>query len=160
MILLNRRRFIQTAGALALTAALKQDFDLLVRGGTLVDGSGGNPFRADVGIREGRIAAIGNLKSSTAVRIIDVDGLTVAPGFIDIHNHSDETLIAEPLCESMVRQGVTTMVLGEGFSAGPTREKPWSTLGGYFDYVAEKGVAVNICSYVGQGQVWTYVKGF
>lgn len=160
MTFLNRRRFIQTAGALALTVALKQDFDLLIRGGTLVDGSGGDPFRADVGIRDGRIAAIGNLTGSTAGRIIDVDGLTVAPGFIDIHNHSDETLLAEPLCESMVRQGVTTMVLGEGFSAGPARDKSWSTLGGYFDHVAKKGVAVNICSYVGQGQVWTYVKGF
>ena len=86
----------------------------------------------------------------------------MSPGFIDMHNHSDDTLLDEPRCESMIRQGVTTMVLGEGGSAGPIRpsdKRPWTTLGGYFDYVSKKGVATNICSYVGQTQIWTYIKG-
>ena len=160
----TRRQFIQSVAALAITSRSGQesDFDLLIRGGSIVDGSGSKAFKGDVGIRGGHISAIGNLRSHTADRVIDADGLVVAPGFIDIHNHSDETLLIEPLCESMVRQGVTTMVLGEGFSAGPVKdgEKPWTSLGGYFDHVSKQGVAVNICSYVGQGQVWTYIRGF
>ena len=136
-------------------------YDLLVRGGSVIDGGGGEPFPADVGVRGGEIVFIGDASGAGADRVIDATGLIVAPGFIDIHNHSDDTLIEEPRCESMVRQGVTTMVLGEGASAGPVHEgeREWTTLGGYFDYVAGKGVATNICSYVGQTQVWTYVKG-
>ncbi len=164
--MVSRRQFIQTAatGVFALTAGCtrRREFDLLIRGGSIVDGSGEPPFAADVGVRDGRIAAIGDLSTSTGNRVVDAGGLTVTPGFIDIHNHSDETLLVEPLCESMVRQGVTTFVLGEGNSAGPvgSGEKEWTTLGGYFDLVSARGVAVNICSYVGQGQVWTYVKGY
>lgn len=135
--------------------------DLLIKAGLVVDGSGGLPFRADVGIRGDRIVRVGDLGDATAERTIDATGLVVSPGFIDIHNHSDLTLIHEPRCESMIRQGVTTMVLGEGGSAGPVKpgEHPWTTLGGYFRHVEEAGVAANICSYVGQTQVWTYVKG-
>lgn len=161
----NRRSFLQsTAGLLFLSTAgcRRREFDLIVQGGTIVDGTGGNPYRADVGIRDGRIAALGTLAGRSAGRVLEADGLTAAPGFVDIHNHSDDSLLEEPLCESMVRQGVTTMVLGEGNSAGPVHEgeREWTTLGGYFDHVAQRGVAANICSYVGQGQVWAYVKGF
>ncbi len=162
---ISRRTFIQaTAGTMLLSASAcrNREFDLLIRGGTVVDGSGDEPYRGDVGIRDGRITAMGDLRGAASSRIIEAEGLTVAPGFIDIHNHSDETLLAEPMCESMVRQGVTTMVLGEGHSAGPLHEgeNEWTTLGGYFDHVEQRGVAANICSFVGQAQVWTYVKGF
>lgn len=138
-----------------------EPFDLVVAGGTVLDGTGAPGRRADIGIRAGRITAIGNLANATARRRISADGLIVAPGFIDIHNHSDYTLLAEPRCESMVRQGVTTMVLGEGESAGPAKPgaHPWTTLDGYFTYVEERKVATNICSYVGEGQIWRYVKG-
>ncbi|MGH9160665.1 MAG: N-acyl-D-amino-acid deacylase family protein, partial [Vicinamibacteraceae bacterium] len=117
--------------------------------------------REDVGIRDGRIVALGDLRGARSGRTIDAAGLVVAPGFVDMHNHSDTTLLDEPRCESMIRQGVTTMVLGEGESQGPVRggERPWTTLGGSFDHVQQQGVATNICSYVGQGQVWTHVKG-
>lgn len=127
----------------------------------LVDGSGSAAIRADLAISQGKIAAIGDLASATAVREIDAAGHVVAPGFIDMHNHSDDTLLSEPRCESMVRQGVTTMILGEGGSAGPVHEgkRPWTTLGGYFAHVEQQGVAPNIASYVGQTQIWTYVKG-
>ena len=142
-------------------ACAQQSFDLLIRNGTIIDGSGGPERSADLGIRDGKIAAIGDLADGSADRTLDAAGLVVAPGFIDIHNHSDDTLIQEPECHSMVRQGVTTMVLGEGGSAGPVKPgvKPWTSLGGYFDYVEKQGVATNICSYVGQTQIWTYVKG-
>ena len=99
----------------------QQRFDVLVVNGTVYDGSGAAGRRADVGIRDGKIAAIGDLKAASATRTIEASGLAVAPGFIDMHNHSDDTLLAEPNCESMIRQGVTTMVLGEGGSAGPVK---------------------------------------
>jgi N-acyl-D-amino-acid deacylase len=137
-------------------------YDLVIQGGRLVDGSGAHAWEADVAVRGGRIAAIGDLRGQPRIRTIDATNLVVAPGFIDMHNHSDDSLLAEPKCESMIRQGVTTMVLGEGASQGPVRagsRRPWKTLGGYFDYVERKHVAANICSYVGETQVWTYVKG-
>src|SRR5579885_1102226 len=146
------------AGALAFALAAQTPnlrYDLVIQGGTLVDGSGGRPWQADVGVRGDRIAAIGDLKSAARGRTIDAKGLVVAPGFIDMHNHSDDSLLDEPKCESMIRQGVTTMVLGEGASQGPVRDeggrsRPWKTLGGYFDYVEKKHAAENICSYVGE----------
>ena len=146
----------------SLASLHAQPFDLVVAGGTVVDGSGSEGRRADVGVRAGKIAAIGDLSAAPRTRTIDAKGLTVSPGFIDMHNHSDDLLVREPKCESMIRQGVTTMVLGEGGSAGPQKpgSDPWTTLGGYFDYVQKKGVATNIASYVGQTQIWTYVKGF
>ena len=135
----------------------------------MIDGDGTPPVIADVGIRDGHLAAIGNLSSAEAVRRIDASGLTVSPGFIDIHNHSDYTILLDPKAESMIRQGVTTMVLGESRSAGP--EKPgaarddgvkvdWTTLGGYFSRLERQRMATNIASYVGEEQVWTYVKGY
>lgn len=158
------------AGALMLALAapgLPSDgpsprvLDLLIRGGLVVDGSGSEGFVADVGIHDGSIVGVGDLSGATAERTVEAAGLVVAPGFVDIHNHSDFTLLKEPRCESMVRQGVTTMILGEGGSAGPVRpgEREWTTLGGYFRHVEGRGVAVNIGSYVGQTQVWTFVKG-
>ncbi len=140
-------------------------YDLVIQGGTLVDGSGTRSWPADVAVLGDRIAAIGDLSSASRKRTIEAKGLVVAPGFIDMHNHSDDSLLDEPKCESMIRQGVTTMVLGEGASQGPVRTdgrksaSPWTTLGGYFDYVEKKHAATNICSYVGETQVWTYVKG-
>ena len=75
-----------------------------------------------MGIRSGRIAAVGDIHAAPATRRIDASGLTVAPGFIDMHNHSDYTILVEPKAESMIRQGVTTMVLGESRSAGPIKQ--------------------------------------
>ena len=111
----------------------------------MLNGEGTPAVRADIGIRGERIAAIGDLQAATAARRIDAAGLTVAPGFIDMHNHSDYTVLVEPKSESMIRQGVTTMVLGESRSAGPIKAGSdeararadgvtvdWTTLGGYF----------------------------
>ncbi len=146
----------------AVCASAQESFDLVIANGSMLDGTGAPAKLTDVGIRNGRFAAIGDLSKLTRTRTIDAKGLTVAPGFIDMHNHSDDTLLKEPRCESMIRQGVTTMVLGEGGSAGPIKagKEPWTTLGGYFDHVEKKGVSANICSYIGQTQIWTHVKGF
>lgn len=153
------------------TPSPEPPYDLVIAGGTVIDGEGTPPVAADVGIRDGRIARIGDLKSAGARRRIDAAGLTVAPGFIDIHNHSDFTILMDPKAESMVRQGVTTMVLGESRSAGPVKPEAgsqrddgvkvdWTTLGGYFSRLERQRVATNIASYVGEEQVWTYVKGY
>jgi N-acyl-D-amino-acid deacylase len=147
-------------------------YDLVIAGGSIVNGEGTPAVIADLGIRDGRIAGIGNLAGAAARRRIDAAGLTVAPGFIDIHNHSDYTILLEPKAESMIRQGVTTMVLGESRSAGPVKRgagdsQPvqgvsvdWTTLGGYFARLERQRMATNIASYVGEEQVWTYVKGY
>ena len=159
------------ASACARPAA-QQHYDLLIAGGSVLNGEGTPAVRADVGIRGGRIATIGDLSTAAATRRIEASGLTVAPGFIDIHNHSDYTILVEPKSESMIRQGVTTMVLGESRSAGPIKAGEeararadgvtvdWTTLGGYFAKLEHEHMSTNIASYVGEEQVWTYVKGY
>jgi N-acyl-D-amino-acid deacylase len=161
-----------TAAAWAAPAA-QQPYDLVIADGSVINGEGTPAVITDVGIRGGRIATIGNLRTAPSTRRIDAAGLTVAPGFIDIHNHSDYTILVEPRSESMIRQGVTTMVLGESRSAGPikagadeTRARAdgvtvdWTTLGGYFAKLERQHMSTNIASYVGEEQVWTYVKGY
>ena len=149
-------------------------YDLLITGGSVLNGDGTPAVTADVGIRDGRIATIGDLETAQARQRIDAAGLTVAPGFIDMHNHSDYTILVEPKAESMIRQGVTTMVLGESRSAGPVKQGAnddprsradgatvdWTTLGGYFARLERQHMSTNIASYVGEEQVWTYVKGY
>jgi N-acyl-D-aspartate/D-glutamate deacylase len=159
---------------LLASAAFAQDFDLLIRGGRLVDGTGNPSFLGDIGIRGDRIVAIGPLAGATAKQTIDAKGLTVAPGFVDMHNHSDYTLLADGNAQSMIRQGVTTMVLGEGESVAPVGGKQppasrrvlvsggvpdWTDFNGYFARLMRQGISTNIATYVGSGQIWTYVHG-
>ena len=142
-----RRRFTVVLSLLLVSAcerpAAQQPYDLVIAGGSVLNGDGTPAVQTDVGIRGGRIATIGDLGAAAATRRIDASGLTVAPGFIDIHNHSDYTILVEPKSESMIRQGVTTMVLGESRSAGPIKAGAeeararadgvtvdWTTLGG------------------------------
>ncbi|HMV51864.1 MAG TPA: amidohydrolase family protein, partial [Blastocatellia bacterium] len=133
------------------------DFDLLIRNGRVVDGTGNPSFIADVGIREGKIAAIGQLSGRKAARTIDAAGLVVAPGFIDIHNHSDDTILEDGNAESMVRQGVTTMIFGEGGSAAPSEK--WKDFAAYYAELLRRGISTNVGSYVGSSSVWTTVHG-
>jgi N-acyl-D-amino-acid deacylase len=149
-------------------------YDLLIAGGSVVNGDGTPAVAADVGIRDGKVVTIGSLATANARQRIDATGLVVAPGFIDMHNHSDYTILVEPKAPSMIRQGVTTMVLGESRSAGPVKPGvnddrravsdgapvDWTTLGGYFAKLERQRMATNIASYVGEEQVWTYVKGY
>jgi N-acyl-D-amino-acid deacylase len=173
---MTRRRCYALILTLALSACSRSTqqapYDLLITGGSVIDGDGGPAASLDIGIRDGRIVSLGNLSTSSTRQRIDATGLTVAPGFIDMHNHSDFTILVEPASESMIRQGVTTMVLGESRSAGPVKPGAddgrrqdgvtvdWTTLGGYFDRLERQHTATNIASYVGEEQVWTYVKGY
>ena len=156
---------------LASTPLVAADFDLVIRGGRVVDGTGNPWFNGDVAIRGDRIAAIGRV-AGTADCEIDAKGLVVAPGFIDIHSHSDFLLLEDGHAQSKIRQGVTTEILGEGNSAGPYqgklqphsqnvrgKEREWRTLGGYFDVLDEARSSVNVASYVGLNNVWQSVMG-
>jgi len=153
-------------------------FDLTIRNGRVVDGAGNTWFRADIGIEGGKIAKIGNVSSPEGRRAIDARGMVVCPGFIDIHQHSDTTLLINPKCESMVRQGVTTQVVGncglscapvsdatrdllEGFLFGfmPKTKIDWHTFGEYLNRLEQRGVATNVAALVGHGAVRIAVLG-
>jgi N-acyl-D-amino-acid deacylase len=162
---------------LCLTACSKKEpnyeFDLIIANGNVVDGSGGLWFPADVAVKNDQIARVGRLqeKEKSARRIIDAKGLTVAPGFIDIHSHSDFSLLVDGTAQSKIRQGVTTEVLGEANSAGPIQGKAtrdlgeynlqadWKTLGEYFTRLQKNGTSVNVASYVGATQVRSCLLG-
>lgn len=162
--------FILTAAQ--QTFAADPAYDLLIRNGKIVDGSGNPWFFGDVAVRGDRIVAAGRVAPGQAKREIDAKGLIVAPGFIDMHSHSDMLLLEDGNAPSKIRQGVTTEVLGEGRSAGPYKGKlsarkvkaqgtelQWDTLAGYLDALEKARIAVNIASYVGLDNVWEGVMG-
>jgi N-acyl-D-amino-acid deacylase len=138
-------------------------FEVIIKGGTVYDGTGGPPRRADVGIKGDRIAAIGNLKSANATTVIDAAGLAVAPGFINMLSHSESSLITDGRSQGELRQGVTTQIFGEG-SMGPLSDEmkrrrvagqgdlrfevPWTTLSEYLLYLEKRGISQNVASFV------------
>lgn len=158
--------------AAPLMVQAAEPYDLVIRNGRVVDGTGNPWFYADVAIRGDRIVAMGKLDGAAAKRSIDAQGLVVAPGFIDMHSHSDFVLLEDGHAQSKIRQGVTTEVLGEGDSAGPYRGHlqprktqigdkvvELATLGDYFDAVEQAGISTNVCSYVGINNIWGAVMG-
>jgi N-acyl-D-amino-acid deacylase len=158
------------------TQKVQPQYDLLITGGHIIDGSGSPWYEGEVGVRDGKIAAIGRLVNPTAKRVIDATGLVVAPGFIDLHTHSDYTLLVDGDGQSKIRQGVTTEIIGEDASAGPFAsasqqdvsksprpagfKRNWQTLAQYFDVLQKSGISLNVASYVGAGQVWMDVIGY
>src|SRR5205085_11944516 len=140
-------------------------FDVLIRGGTVYDGSGGPPRRADVGLRGDTVAAVGDLAGETAKLTIDATGLAVAPGFVNMLSWSCDSLLTDGRGQSEIRQGVTTEVMGEGNSWGPVNaaikkrmkrdqtdikyDIEWTTLAEYLYFLQRKGVAHNVASFVG-----------
>ncbi len=154
-------------------------FEVVIRGGRVLDGTGATWRVADVGIRKGTIARVGRLGTAKAEHLIDARGSYVAPGFIDIHTHSDIGILVEPTAECAVRQGVTTHVIGNcGDSPAPIGERyrdlavrrfesyaqardwTWSTYGEYLDFMERHGVGINVAGLVGHGSVRLAVMGF
>lgn len=152
-----------------------REYDLIITGGKILDGSGSPWFPGAVAVKDGRIVDVGALPGARARRVIDAAGMVVAPGFIDLHSHSDYTLLVDGAAQSKIRQGVTTEILGESESAGPVfgpaaadfdkglsrygLKRDWTTLGEYFARLEREGISVNVASYVGAGQVRNSVMG-
>ena len=150
-------------------------YDILIRNGTIVDGSGGAPFAGDVGIRGNRIVAVAAHLDGVAPRTIDATGLAVAPGFVNMLSWANSSLIEDGAGESDVRQGVTLEVMGEGWSEGPLNEKmvadelkqqgdikhpiSWRTLRDYQSFMERRGIAPNIASFVGATTVRMHELG-
>ncbi len=164
--------FVFLMGIVCTASFAAEPFDLVIRNGRVVDGTGNPWFYGDVAIRGKRVVAVGQIPNEPAKQVIDAAGLVIAPGFIDIHSHSDTLLLEDGSAHSKIRQGVTTEVLGEADSAGPAlgqlpvrkqvvgnRTLQWKTLGEYFDTLDREGIAVNVASYVGLGTVWRCVMG-
>ena len=160
-----RTFFLTVLVLMAASLAAAQDFDLIVAGGRIVDGTGNPWYRGDIGIRDGRIAEIGKLTGRKARRTIEVHDRVVSPGFIDMMGTSSVPLLDDPpSAESKLRQGITTLLAGEGTSAAPQNErtaKPlrWRTFSEYFRLLERKGIAMNVIHNVGAAQVRMAVIG-
>lgn len=130
----------------------KKPYDILIKNGLIVDGSGKSGFRADVAIREGKILRIGTLKNVAAGKIIDANGMVVAPGFIDLHSHADRNILRNPHVENNIRQGITTVLAGNcGGSPLP--------LGSFMTSVSDKGISLNMALLVGHNTIRKSVMG-
>lgn len=149
-------------------------FDVLIKGGCVIDGTGNAWFKADVAVERGRISEVGRLGSASAERVIDATGLVVCPGFIDIHAHGAVGLLVEPRAECLLRQGITTFVAGNcGMSVAPIKcqgrvnrmvdgwgiDPDWSTFKEFFGRLERQGMAINLASLVGNGTVRRCVIG-
>lgn len=151
-------------------------YDLIIRGGTVYDGLGGEPFVGDVAISGDKIAAVGDLASATAADEIDASGKAVSPGFINMLSWATASLIEDGRGMSDLKQGVTLEVMGEGWSMGPWNERlkadalarqgdikydiEWTTLGEYMDYLTTKGISPNVASYVGATTLRIHEVGY
>ncbi len=156
--------------------ATQADYDVIIRGGTVYDGSGGTPFVADLAIAGDTIAAIGTLGEASGRVEIDASGLAIAPGFINMLSWANESLIHDGRSQSDIRQGVTLEVLGEGTSMGPWSdwmkqerleqqgdiqyEIEWTSLGDYLEFLERRGVSTNVASFVGATTVRINVLGY
>ncbi len=150
---------------LACVSKPKQQFDTIIRNGTIYNGSGSTSFVGDVAIQNDTIAAIGNLTNAIGKKEIDATGLAVAPGFINMLSWADRNLLADGRSMSNIKQGVTLEVFGEGWSPAPLKRKTknvdslWTTLDGFFKWITKKGVTPNVASFVGASSVRYYVLG-
>ncbi len=163
-------------GAAITPAGSPVEYDLIIKNGRIVDGTGRAAYNADVGIKGDRIARIGQLGNARARRAIDARGLIVTPGFIDMLGQSESNLLIDPRAMSKVMQGVTTEITGEGESIAPVNERliqenadfnrrynltiDWRTLGEYFRRLERQGSGINLGTYVGATQVREIVVGF
>jgi N-acyl-D-amino-acid deacylase len=172
------RRFSSAVALLTLAAcsASEPQYDLLIRNGRVVDGTGAPGVEASVAVRGDRVVAIGPLPDATASETIDATGLVVAPGFINMLSWADEPLLVDGRSQSDIRQGVTLEVFGEGWSMGPLNERmkaeqqesqgdlefaiDWTTLGEYLEGLERKGISPNVASFVGATTLRIHELGY
>src|SRR5947208_1131874 len=155
---------------------LPEKFDVVIKNGTVYDGTGSEGRKADVAIRGDRIVGVGDFQNSSATNVIDAHNLAVAPGFINMLSWSTESLIQDGRSQSEIRQGVTTEIMGEGESMGPVNDRvrqymlkqqtdikydiQWNTLVEYLQYLEKRGVSCNIASFIGATTIRENVIGF
>jgi N-acyl-D-amino-acid deacylase len=163
-------------GLTAVQVAMGANYDIIIRGGTICDGSGAPPFNGDVAIQEDTIQAIGNLRQDTARLEVDAKGFAVAPGFINLLSWANESLLEDGRSQSDIRQGVTLEIMGEGESMGPLNDAmkkdlvdqqgdikykvEWTTLREYLDHLVKRGVSCNVASFVGATTVRIHEIGY
>jgi dihydroorotase/N-acyl-D-amino-acid deacylase len=159
----------------AIASAQQPPSDLIITNGHIIDGTGSPWYSGDIGIRDGKIAAIGNLSTATSKRTIDAHGMVVAPGFIDMLGQSEETILVDPRLPSKIYQGITTEITGEGSSIAPLNDAiiqadktkydhlkitpDWRTFRQYFARLEKQGIGINLASYAGATQVRRMVLG-
>src|ERR1700688_3260748 len=175
---LQRRVLLVAVIALScssLWSAAPLSFDIVIANGHIIDGTGSPWYSGDIGIRDGRIAAIGNLSGAARKRTVDAKGKVVAPGFIDMLGQSEATILVDPRLPSKIYQGITTEITGEGGSAAPLNDAiiaadlagyehykinpDWRTFRQYFSRLEKQGMGINLASYVGATQVRRMVLG-
>jgi len=153
-----------------------EEYDILIKNGTIVDGSGNAGYIGNVGVNADTIAAMGDLTDAKGKIEIDATGLTIAPGFINMLSWANVSLIEDGRSQGDIRQGVTLEILGEGHSMGPlndamkedmkdgqqtiTYDIPWTSLGEYLQFLEDKGVSTNVASFIGNGTLREYVMGY
>jgi N-acyl-D-amino-acid deacylase len=159
------------------SSVAEEKFDVIIRNGTVYDGTGGEPRTVDIAIRGDRIVSVGPaVAGAKAKTVIDANGLAVAPGFINMLSWSTESLIQDGRSQSEIRQGVTTEIMGEGESMGPVNDRvrehkireqtdikydiPWNTLAEYLKYLEKRGVSCNVASFIGATTIREYVIGY
>ena len=165
---------IVAAALCCLTAyASPAEYDVILRGGTIYDGSGEKPYTGDLAISGDRIAALGDIGEASAPLEIDVAGLAVAPGFVNMMCWANESLIEDGRSQSDIRQGVTLEIMGEGESMGPLNDRmkqemldaqsdikydiEWTTLAGYLEWLEKRGISTNVASFIGAATPRNYV---
>jgi N-acyl-D-amino-acid deacylase len=170
-----KRALTAFLGSTIALSAFAQDFDVIIKNGTVYDGAGGEPQHLDLAIRGDRIAGLGDFKTAKAKTIIDANGLAVAPGFINMLSWSTESLIQDGRSQSEIRQGVTTEIMGEGESMGPVNDRvraymlkqqadikyeiKWNTLAEYLQYLEKRGISCNVASFIGATTIRANVIG-
>jgi len=176
---MNRAIILGILSLVCTSAAPSQSpapFDLIIRNGHIIDGTGSPWYAGDVGVRDGHIAAIGDLSRDTAKQIVDAHGMVIAPGFIDMLGQSELTILVDPRLPSKIYQGITTEITGEGESVAPLDSAmlaenaatyrhygitaDWHTLAQYFARLEKQGAGINIGTYVGATSVREMVLGY
>jgi N-acyl-D-amino-acid deacylase len=171
-----RRLILSFTLAMFAWPLLAEEFDVIIKGGTVYDGSGSEGQHVDLAIKGDRIVGVGDFRKAKAKSIVDASGLAVAPGFINMLSWSNESLIQDGRSQSEIRQGVTTEIMGEGESMGPVNDRvrehmlreqkdikyeiKWNTLAEYLQYLEKRGVSCNVASFLGATTVRENVIGF